>query len=166
MTVTALSIETTDDHSRHSLVDFDAAEVWGEYERIVDQKGRVVIPPPFRPLLAEGFVITRLAVGRLALVPISEWRSLDLRIRNHPAGTAPMDCVALVAGRDRACLDTNGRVRVPKPTREWAHIAVEAPVVILAVGRRVEIWNKPLLYAHFDEVSQSLLSDSGNDGLF
>ena len=56
----------------------------GEYEHMVDDKGRLAIPAKFRAGLAEGLVLTRGFDQNLLLYPMPVWRDLAARINALP----------------------------------------------------------------------------------
>ena len=56
----------------------------GEYNHVLDSKGRIIMPAKFREGLGERFVITRGLDNCLFVYPLSEWTLLEQKLRNLP----------------------------------------------------------------------------------
>ena len=57
---------------------------FGEFQYSVDDKGRVIIPPPFREFVEDGMVVTRGMEGCLYIFPLAAWRSIEEHLTNLP----------------------------------------------------------------------------------
>ena len=49
----------------------------GEYNHVIDAKGRLIIPARFRELLGEEFIMTRGLDGCLSVYPMDEWETFE-----------------------------------------------------------------------------------------
>ena len=56
----------------------------GEYNHIIDAKGRLIIPAKFRELLGEEFVLTKGLDGCLFIYPMDEWEAFEEKLRALP----------------------------------------------------------------------------------
>jgi MraZ protein len=141
----------------------------GQYERTVDDKGRLAIPSELRNGLGHGAVMTRSFDNCLCIYPAAKWESLaqaandlqDLRPE------ARLRARALFSGAVPCEFDSQGRVAVPVFLREYAGISGD--VTVVGVGSRVEVWDRGAwnrLSASFqgletEQVPISALSASG-----
>ena len=50
---------------------------FGEYQYSLDDKGRVVIPAPFRDFVEDGLVLTRGMEGCLYVFPLDRWKKIE-----------------------------------------------------------------------------------------
>lgn len=91
---------------------------WGEYERAVDEKGRIILPPVVRAALGGPFVITCQDGPSLRLTPVSS------------------------AAPDSLAIDPQGRVRLRSFYRRWAGLEPRDRVVLVALGDCLEFWRK------------------------
>lgn len=114
----------------------------GQYDRTVDDKGRLAIPGELRNGLGHGAVMTRSFDNCLCIYPAAKWEALaqaandlqDLRPE------ARFRARALFSGAVPCDFDSQGRVALPAYLREYAGISGD--VTIVGVGSRVEVWNR------------------------
>lgn len=113
----------------------------GEYEHIVDEKGRLIIPARFRADLAEGSFITRGMDGCLFLFPPHAWKVLSEKVAKLPLSETSARLFSRMIFSGIECkLDKQGRVLLPPSLRE--HADIEDEVVVIGVNSRLEIWSK------------------------
>jgi DNA-binding transcriptional regulator/RsmH inhibitor MraZ len=91
---------------------------WGEYERAVDEKGRIILPPVVRVALGGAFVISCQEGPSLRLTPTAF---------DEP---------------DSLQTDPQGRVRLRSFYRRWAGLESRDRVVLVALGDCLEFWRK------------------------
>lgn len=112
----------------------------GEYQHVVDTKGRLFIPARFRDGLGDRFVITKGLDRCLFVYPFPEWEQLELKLKKLPFARA--DARAFVrlffSGAAELEPDKQGRIVVPLSLRQYA--GLEKEVVVLGVSSRVEVW--------------------------
>lgn len=63
----------------------------GEYNHIIDAKGRLIIPAKFRELLGEEFVLTKGLDGCLFIYPMDEWRPLKRSSEHYHLQTKTLE---------------------------------------------------------------------------
>jgi MraZ protein len=111
----------------------------GEYERTVDEKGRVTIPAKFRSELSQGLAIVCGLKGCLLAYPLSEWDALVRRARQLSSDKTPQ-LFRLLASATVCNLDKKGRILLPASFRRYT--AIENEVVIVGLHSYFEIWSK------------------------
>ncbi len=137
---------------------------YGEYQYSMDDKGRVIIPPPFREFVDDGLVITRGMEGCLYIFPLTAWERIEKHLTNLPL-TDP-DSQKFVrffySGAAKLKLDSAGRITVPPTLRQFA--AIDGSVMVIGTPNRLEVWNEPRWFETIAEVqgqppSPALLSE-------
>ena len=113
----------------------------GEYQHVLDAKGRMFIPAKFREELGEKFIVT---IG------------LDRCLFVFPAETfniykEKLDAISLAnkaareftrfffAGAGECEIDKQGRIMLPQKLRSYAKL--EKDVTVVGVSGRIEIWD-------------------------
>jgi MraZ protein len=113
----------------------------GDFRHTIDDKSRITLPAKFRTQLASGIVMTA-GIDRYILVyPQDEFDRLAEKVNALP-----------LTGRDAATLrrllfvnacddvpDKQGRVILPDNLRAYA--GIQTDVVIVGVGKFIEMWN-------------------------
>ena len=133
----------------------------GEYNHVIDAKGRLIIPARFRELLGEEFIMTRGLDGCLSVYPMDEWETFEKKLRDLPLTNKNARTFTrfFVAGATNCELDRQGRVLVPQPLREFA--GLEKEVVLTGNLNRIEIWSKEKWsencnYDDMDSIAESM----------
>ena len=113
----------------------------GEFEHIIDDKGRITIPAKFRGRLAAGLVITKGIDPCLWLYPIDNWGDLAAKISALPRTDAKAREFRrqVFGGAADSVPDKQGRVNLPPYLRQYANIDNQA--VIVGLHDYCEIWN-------------------------
>lgn len=144
----------------------ELAVLMGEYNHVIDSKGRLIIPAKFRDQLGEKFVITRGLDGCLFGYPQEEWCVLEGKLKALPL--TKRDARAFVrflySAATECELDKQGRVNIPPLLRQHANLKKDC--VIIGVSNRFEIWSAQRWsnYAtdtadNFDEIAEDLQID-------
>ena len=133
----------------------------GEYNHIIDAKGRLIIPARFRELLGEEFILTKGLDGCLSICPMDAWEAFETKLRALPLTNKNARTFTrfFVAGATNCELDRQGRVLVPQPLREFA--GLEKEVVLTGNLNRIEIWSKEKWsencnYDDMDSIAESM----------
>lgn len=134
----------------------------GEYQHSLDDKGRLNIPSRLRDGLGEQFVVTKGLDTCLFVYPLSEWESLESKLRALPFTSADVRSFVrlLFAGATVCELDKQGRILLPQNLRAHAHL--ERDAVILGVANRVEIWDKSVWEDYSTHAAASFEQVAGN----
>ena len=133
----------------------------GEYNHIIDAKGRLIIPARFRELLGEEFILTKGLDGCLSIYPMDAGDAFETKLRALPLTTKNARTFTrfFVAGATNCELDRQGRILVPQTLREFA--GLEKEVVLTGNLDRIEIWSKEKWsencnYDDMDSIAESM----------
>ena len=113
----------------------------GEFEHLIDDKGRLTLPARFRAELADGFVITKGIDRCLFVYTLDEWQPLAEKISRLPVTKKEARALArlVFAGASDCSLDKQGRILIPTYLRQYASLNSE--VVIVGLDTHLEIWD-------------------------
>ncbi len=111
----------------------------GQYEHAVDDKGRVVLPAPFRAFVAERGYVTQLD-GCLGLWSEDEFRQVAEKWKTESAASRISMRVfrKLMNSVKEVKLDAAGRITLPRELLD--ELGFQSQVVISGLFDRVEIW--------------------------
>jgi MraZ protein len=114
----------------------------GQYERTVDDKGRLAIPTELRTALGAGAVLTRSFDNCLCIYPAARWESLARAVDDLPqVRTEVRDLARALFGGAVSCeFDRQGRLGLPTFLREYAGLSSDA--MVIGVNSRIEIWSR------------------------
>ena len=133
----------------------------GEYNHIIDAKGRLIIPARFRELLGEEFILAKGLDGCLSIYPMDAWEAFETKLRALPLTNKNARTFTrfFVAGATNCELDRQGRILVPQTLREFA--GLEKEVVLTGNLDRIEIWSKEKWsencnYDDMDSIAESM----------
>jgi MraZ protein len=113
----------------------------GEFQHSLDAKGRVILPVRFREQLEGGAVMARALDGCLAVYPIAEFKRVAGKVQEarERGARERVAAAAFFAGAADFTPDKQGRVAVPQPLREYAHL--EREVVVAGNFDHIQIWD-------------------------
>ena len=114
----------------------------GEHERLLDDKGRLSLPPLFRRYLVDNAFLARSASEPcLLLFPHEEIERVADRLKERVrAGeVTPNEQRRWAASISEVKTDTQGRLAIPPKLREVA--GLDREVVLIGVVDRAEVWN-------------------------
>lgn len=115
----------------------------GELRCSIDDKGRVIIPKPFREAFEGGLHMIRGLSGKcLWLFPVGEWPAQRASLLAHlTAGAGAVDAVRFLRTGFAETPDRQGRVMIPSPLRDHAGLKPNSSVAALGMGGRLELWS-------------------------
>lgn len=114
----------------------------GEYQHSLDAKGRVILPARVRDELGDaGGYLTCEVDGCLALWTPGEFDVKAMEMKEHARGGAPERNMAraFFSGAVQAAPDRQGRIMIPQPLRDFAHL--DRDVVVAGMFDHLEIWD-------------------------
>lgn len=151
---------------------------YGQFNVVMDSKGRIALPSKLRPSTIEGvsqkdeFVLTKGLDGCLALYPEKQWQiiqgrldALDFTRKNFRYFSRLLHSVAVIINLDR-----QGRLLVPAHLQKDAGLDKE--VLVIGVDRWIELWH-PAKYENYlaqygqsyEEVAEQLFDlNRGGEG--
>lgn len=112
--------------------------LYGTFAYSMDRKGRVVMPGRFRSVLGSPFVLTRAPGQSLLAVSASQWRAM---VERH-AKSLLFTGFYLTAAVECRIDDTTGRFLIPHSLRNYCELHPADEVVIVGIGRAVQIWKR------------------------
>jgi MraZ protein len=130
----------------------------GEYQHLVDQKGRVILPAKFREDLADGLVVTKGLEECLFVYTPAEWAKQEAKINEMPLTSKNARAFkrTFFAGAAKATPDKQGRFVVPQNLRDFATLSKD--IVIIGTGDYVEIWDKDK-WSKYSAETEAVYSD-------
>ena len=126
----------------------------GEHERLLDEKGRLVLPPTFRRHLVNAAFLTKSLEDPCLLVYSEEEigkaaERLIEQVKNNQVSPHAQRRWAASISEVRA--DGQGRIAVPPKLRD--QIQLEREVVLIGVINRAEIWT-PANWRNIEETTE------------
>ncbi len=114
----------------------------GEYQHLIDEKGRLAVPVKFRKRVGSGAVVTRGLDGCLFVFPMDEWTKLAEKLSSLPLSQSNSRAFArlMLAGAMDVEIDRQGRVVIPEYLRHYAKLGKD--VVVAGLYSRIEIWDR------------------------
>ncbi len=115
---------------------------FGEFEYKIDEKGRVPIPPKFRPALKEGVMLAPGAEKCITVYPLPEWKKLADTLTSSSLTRGKLRRLkrALFATAFYLKMDGQGRLALPVPLR--LHTEIVDDVTVVGANNYLEIWSK------------------------
>ncbi len=113
----------------------------GEFEYALDDRGRLAIPAKFRADLGSGLVITRGLERCLVAWPMDEWRALSSKLTALSPMRADVRRLQRLffSNATDVQMDRLGRVLLPPPLRQYAHL--DDAAVVVGLVNRLELWS-------------------------
>lgn len=134
---------------------------YGEYQHIIDPKGRVIVPSRFRDGLGEKFILTKGLDNCLFVYSSQEWSNLETKLKALPFTDKDVRSFVrfFFAGATECEVDKQGRILIPQNLREYA--GLEKDVCVIGVSTRVEVWDKDKWgkYSGEDNVSADKIAE-------
>ncbi len=123
----------------------------GEFQHVIDAKGRLIVPSKFREALGDSFVVTKGLDKCLFVFTRSEWANFEAKIRQLPLTNenARKFTRLMFAGAVECEPDNNGRIMLPQTLR--THASLGKDIVSIGMSNRVEIWSKERWDEYNDE---------------
>ncbi len=146
------------------MVDVTVSGFYGQFHTTLDDKGRlglpaklrnVVSPDTGRPLLEGDLVITKGLEGCLSLYPETEWASIERRLADLSFTQKDFRYFSrrLYSSAGTVSPDRNGRILIP--SHLIAEAALKKELLVIGVGRWIEIWNPDRYSYYLDQFAGS-----------
>lgn len=113
----------------------------GTWDAHLDQTGRLVLPPAFRPIAAEGLTITRGFDRCLQAFPAQTWHTVARHVSDMPlsADAARVTRRLIFGGAAGLSSDASGALAIPQPLLAYAEISTAA--VLVGMDTYFELWS-------------------------
>lgn len=132
-----------------------------EYQRQLDDRGRMILPAKVREKLSATVYITSSVSDKcLHLYTEEEWEKMGEKLSKLPTATDKNAAafVRMFYGRATACeIDKQGRVPIAKRLMEYAGLTRD--IVLVGVNTRLEIWDSCLWEEYQDGLSDDIMLD-------
>lgn len=131
----------------------------GSYFHLMDNKGRVSIPPRYREILQERqdrqIILTNFDNYLLAF-PQSEWLKVEARLGEKALFNKDYRAFQrfLISGVTECPLDRQGRILIPQNLREYAKLSRE--VSLVGAVRCFEVWDRQTFEAHRKKLEEGI----------
>ncbi len=114
---------------------------YGEFERNVDHKGRMMLPREFKSYFSEGLIITRGLDDCLEIYTPEEWEKILEKVHQLPQSSEDSRTFVRFFFTNAYFLvpDAQGRIMIPAKLRKI--ISLKNQVIVAGVGNRIELWN-------------------------
>ena len=130
-----------------------------EYERQIDDHGRIILPPKIREAVSDTVYVTQSPGEKcLHLYTKEEWERVSEKIRKLPTTTdrTVAAFVRVFFGKATAAsVDKQGRMPVAKRLIEYA--GLKKDVVLVGANSRLEIWDSDEWKAYQDALSDDIM---------
>jgi MraZ protein len=121
----------------------------GKYYYNVDPKGRLMVPAPFRELIAAKysprlFITNAPSEQCLHIYPQEEWSALQDKVRTLPRMDRNVRIFMrrVIASAVEGGLDKQGRILIPSAHRQ--DVGINGEVVVVGQIEKIEVWDKVL----------------------
>ncbi len=121
----------------------------GKYYYSIDPKGRLMIPAPFREIIAANYsptlIVTNAPVDRcLNIYPLEEWNNQLEKVRALPKTNKAVKLFmrSVIGSAVETTLDRPGRILVPSSLRQ--DTGLNGELVIVGQLDKVEVWDRAL----------------------
>ena len=132
-----------------------------EYERQLDERGRIILPAKIRSLLGNTVYITRAPFDRcLHLYTEEEWSNVSDKVSQLPTATDRNAAafVRLFYGKATSeQVDKQGRISIGEKLMEYASLTKE--VVLIGANTRLEIWDSETWKKYQEELSDDIMME-------
>ena len=114
----------------------------GEYQHLIDDKGRIAVPSKFRSLLKGGVIMTKGLDRFLFVFDKKSWQPIAEKIKALPFSQANARAFSrlMLGSAMEADLDVQGRILLPDYLQDYAGLKKQA--IITGVYNRLEIWDE------------------------
>lgn len=135
----------------------------GEFDRQIDDSGRIIIPSKMRQDVGTTVFVTRSPSDKCLHIYTAEgWEELSEKLRRLPTATDKNAAafVRMFCGRaEQVKVDKQGRMAVPQKLIKYAQL--KSDVVLVGANTRLELWDSEM----WEDYQESLSDDVVLDGI-
>ena len=132
-----------------------------EYERQLDDHGRIILPPKIRASVEDIVYVTQAPAEKcLHLYTKEEWAKMSEKINQLPTATDRNAAafVRMFFGKATAAsVDKQGRMTVAKRLIEYA--GLQKDIILVGANTRLEIWDSERWQQYQNELSDDIMID-------
>ncbi len=134
----------------------------GEYQRTIDNKGRLFVPTKFRDNLSEGIAIISKGFSQKCLFLFSKegWDIFEASVSSLRLSDKDAQMAArwFFSSASEENLDQQGRIKIQQNLLESAGLKKE--VIVIGLSKRAEIWDREAWENYYDEANKAVLLDN------
>jgi MraZ protein len=126
--------------------------------RNIDSKGRLMLPKEIMKVLLSRnpdgkMVLTAFLEKCLAIYPLADWDVIEQELNDFDMIDQKVRGLQrlLIGNAVEMQTDEQGRIRVPKELMDYA--GIKDAVMVVGLGRRVELWQPELIQAETDSLA-------------
>lgn len=115
----------------------------GEYDHVIDEKGRIKLPAPLRNLMLKrdgDVVLTKQPGGGIGIWPGVSYLARSRALQRLPVERRDKAARAFFGATYRTIVDAEARILLPVRLRAYARL--ERDIVIVGVGDHLEVWDR------------------------
>lgn len=136
----------------------------GKYSHSIDEKGRIILPASFRRSLEEQGASNKIVITcglnkSLSVYTCEEWEKAVEKMKQAAMIKPKIEYAIrrMCADAAECGIDDQGRLNIPSNLKEYGGLKKE----VVTVGRmnKMEIWDKGLWDAEYQEMVETSLSD-------
>ena len=132
-----------------------------EYERQLDDRGRIILPSKVRSLTGTTLYITKAPFDKCLHIYTEEgWRELAEKITQLPTATDRNAAafVRMFFGKATSVqVDKQGRVPIEQKLLDYAGLSKD--VVLVGANTRLELWDSEIWRKYQEELSDDIMMD-------
>jgi MraZ protein len=137
------------------------ATFYGNFERSLDAKGRLILPAKLRAEFGESAFLTSHVDGCLALFDKEDMEDQKATMLVRSKGSQEDRMIARVwaASTSEVIFDAQGRIPIPAASRSWA--GLDDDVLVIGAIDKVELWS-PATYSQKAEFANTQMLEGTN----
>ena len=114
----------------------------GEYDHVIDEKKRIIIPSKIREELGNKFIMSKGLDGCIYVYTLEDFKILESKLKMLPMSSKEARVYSrfFFSSAHEVEMDKQGRALIPQLLIEYAKL--EKEVVSIGVSNRIEIWSK------------------------
>ena len=130
-----------------------------EYERQLDERGRIILPAKVREKISQTVFITRSPSDKcLQIYTEEEWGVISEKLRELPVTTdkSAAAFVRIFFGTAASCeVDKQGRILLSKRHIDFAGLSKD--IVLVGANTKLELWDKDEWVSYNENLSDTLI---------
>lgn len=130
-----------------------------EYPRVLDEKGRLILPAKVREMLGDTVFITRAPNDKcLHIYTEEEWGKLAEKLSRLPTATDKNASafVRMFFGKASSCvIDKQGRISIAQRLSDYAQL--DKNVMLVGANTRLELWNTEIWESYQEDIAEDIV---------
>ena len=134
--------------------------MYGEYQHVIDSKGRMFLPAKFRSKLGDQVYLAKVLDRCINIFSDSSFHEFMKKIEDHPTEITVGRAMKRKISSSVSVIDVDaqGRVLISPKLREQAGLSKN--VIVVGMGDRVEIWDPETYEAVLAGVDDENIEDA------